>query len=88
MGRKKALCQEWLTHGVQMVAAAGGADGCVGVSTCWAGLLGRSLGHASWAGLRAMQGWLAGRAGRAGCEAFLFSFLFLFYFPSSLFEFK
>ena len=33
-------------------------------------------------------GWLAGRAGRAGCEAFFFSFIFLFYFSSSLFEFK
>jgi len=70
-----------------VAAVASGADGHVGVSACWAGLLGRSLGRVSWAGLRAMQGWLAGRAGRAGCEAFLFSFLFLFYFPS-LFEFK
>ena len=88
MGRKKALCREWLTRGVQVAAAAGGADGRVGVSACWAGLLGRSLGRASWAGLRAMQGWLAGRVGRAGCEAFFFSLLFLFYFSSSLFEFK
>jgi hypothetical protein len=48
-------------------------------------LLGQSLGRASWAGLRAKQGWLAGRAGRAGCEAFSLSFLFLFYFSSSLF---
>jgi len=51
-------------------------------------LLGRSFGRAGWAGLRAMQGCLAGRAGRAGCEALFFSFLFLFYFSSSLFEFK
>ena len=88
MGRKKTLCQEWLTHGVRMATAAGGANGRAGVSVCLAGLLGRLLGRASWAGLRTMQGWLAGRVGRAGCEAFLFSFLFLFYFPSSLFEFK
>ena len=67
MGRKKALCREWLTRGVRVAAAAGGADG-----------------RAGWAGLRAMQGWLAGRA---GCEALFFSFLFLFYF-SSLCEFK
>jgi len=88
VGRKKTLCREWLTRGVWVAVAAGGADRRAGMSACWAGLLGQSLGRASWAGLRAMQGWLAGRAGRAGCEAFLFSFLFLFYFPSSLFEFK
>ena len=68
-----------------VATAAGGADGRAGVSACWAGLLGRSLGRA---GLRAKQGWLAGRAGQAGCEAFSLSFLFLFYFSSSLFEFK
>jgi hypothetical protein len=71
-----------------VAAVAGGAHGRVGMSACRAGLLGRLLGHASWAGLRTKQGWLAGRAGRAGCEAFSLSFLFLFYFSSSLFEFK
>ena len=88
MGRKKTLCWEWLTRGVRMAAAAGGADGRAGVSACWGGLLGWSLGRVSWAGQCVMQGWLAGRAGRADCEAFFFSFLFLFYFSSSLFEFK
>ena len=42
MGRKKTVCREWLTCGVRMAAAAGGADGRAGVSACWAGLLGRS----------------------------------------------
>ena len=40
MGRKKALCREWLTRGVRVAAAAGGADGRVGVS----GVLGRLAG--------------------------------------------
>jgi len=71
-----------------VAVAAGEADGRAGVSACWAGLLGWSLGRAIWAGLHAKQGWLVGRAGRAGCEAFSLSFLFLFYFSSSLFEFK
>ena len=44
----------------RMAAAAGGADGRAGVSACWAGLLVRSHGRMSWAGLRVMQGWLAG----------------------------
>ena len=49
----------------------------------------RRAGLACWACAAARRlGWLAGRAGQAGCEAFFFSFLFLFYFSSSLFEFK
>ena len=40
MGRKKALCQEWLTRGVRVAAAAGGADGRTGVS----GVRGRLAG--------------------------------------------
>ena len=90
MGRKKALCREWLTRGVWVAAAVGGVDGRAGVS----GVLGRSFSRAGWAGLRAMQGWLAGRAGRARCEAFLlffFCFIFLLYLNSNLvleFEFK
>ena len=72
MGRKKTLCREWLTREVRVAAVASGADRRVGVSACWAGLLGRSLSRASWAGLRVMQGWLVGRAGRASCEAFFF----------------
>jgi len=40
VGRKKALCREWLTRGVWVAAAAGGADGRAGVS----GVLGRLAG--------------------------------------------
>ena len=40
VGRKKALCREWLTRGVRVAAAAGGADGRAGVS----GVLGRVAG--------------------------------------------
>ena len=37
VGRKKALCREWLTCGVRVAAAARGVDGRAGVS----GVLGR-----------------------------------------------
>jgi len=40
VGRKKALCREWLTRGVRVAMAAGGADGHMGMS----GVLGRLAG--------------------------------------------
>ena len=60
--------------------AAGEVKGRAGVSDA----LGRLAGPG--AATRRL-GWLAGSAGRAGCEAFP-SFLFLFCFSSSLFEYK
>jgi hypothetical protein len=60
MGRKKTLCQGVAEAWGPVAAAAGRVDERAGVSTCWASLLGRSLGRTSWASLRAKQGWLAG----------------------------
>ena len=71
------------------VADAWGSDG----SGSWWGRRVRGREHVlGWlagpgAAVRKL-GWLAGRAGRAGYGASSFLFLFLFYFPSSLFEFK
>ena len=90
MGRKKALCREWLTRGVRVAAAAGGADGRAGVSgvlgwlarlVVWSRELGRPTCDA---------GLVCGLSRPSRLRGFLlfFSFLFLFYFSSSLFEFK
>ena len=80
VGRKKALLLGWLTRGVQLAAAAGEVKGRAGVS----GALGRLAGPGAVAcageeGKRRL-GWLAGRAGQAGCEASFFSFSDLFFF--------
>ena len=80
MGRKKALLLGWLTRGVRLVAAADEVKGLAGVS----GALGRLArpGAAARAGEEGKHrlGWLAGRAGRADCEASFFSFSDLFFF--------
>ena len=80
VGRKKALLLGWLTHGVRLAAVAGEVKGRAGVS----GALGQLAGpgaavRAGEEGKRRL-GWLAGRAGRAGCEASFFSFSDLFFF--------
>ena len=80
VGRKKAMLLGWLMRGVRLAAAAGEVKGRVSVSDA----LGRHAGpgavaHAGEEGKRRL-GWLAGRAGRAGCEASFFSFSDLFFF--------
>ena len=80
MGRKKALLLGWLTRGVRLAAAAGEVKGRAGVS----GALGRLAGPgaAACAGDEGKHrlGWLAGRAGQAGCEASFFPFFYLCFF--------
>ena len=80
VGRKMILLLGWLTRGVRLAAAAGEVKGRAGVS----GALGRLAGPGAAAcggeeGKRRL-GWLAGRAGRAGCEASFFSFSVWFFF--------
>ena len=80
MGRKKALCQEWLTRGVWVAAAAGGADGRAGVSSVLGRLAGpvvrsRELGRpARDAGL------VCGPSRPSQLRGLLSSFLFFFCF--------
>ena len=79
VGRKMILLLGWLTRGVRLAAAAGEAEGRAGVS----GALGRLAGPSAAA---RRLGWLAGRAGQAGCEAlllFFFCFVFLLLYLNS-----
>ena len=74
MGRKKALCREWLTRGVRVAAVAGGVDGRAGVS----GVLGRLFSRVGWADLRAMQGWAEQAEPAVRLYSFLSFFCFIF----------
>ena len=90
MGRKKTLCREWLTRGVRVAAAAGGADGRTGVSGVLGWLAGpavrsRELGRsaaarASWAGWLLLRA--SGLSRPSQLRAFFFSlpFSILFFF--------
>jgi len=77
---KKALLLGWLTRGVRLAAAAGEVKGRAGASCALGRLAGP--GAAARAGEEGKHrlGWLAGRAGRADCEASFFSFSDLFFF--------
>jgi len=81
-GGRRSCGWEWLTRGARVAAAAGEADGCAGVSACWAG----SWATCVRAGCKAGAVGLAGPHSRAGLAAtrlpssFSFSILFFFFF--------
>jgi len=79
VGRKKALCREWLTRGVRVAAAAGGADGRTGVS----GVRGRLAGpvvRSRGLGRPARDAGLVSGPSRESRLRGFSSFLFFFYF--------
>ena len=86
VGRKKALCREWLTRGVRVAAAAGGVDGRAGVSGVLGWLAGpvvRSCGL----GRPARDAGLVSGASRMsrlrGFLLFFFCFVFLLLYLNS-----
>ena len=86
-GGRRHCCRKWLTCGTQLAAAAGGADGRMGMS----GVLGRLAWPRARAVVEGGRGWAgwAAKLSRPGLlRGFLLSFLFLFFFSSPLFEFE